>query len=129
MKKTKNKIFFAVSLLLCALLFAIRVTGAKWHVIFGVVLTCMMAKHTCTRMARMKKQKKAIWIVDQVLLGALVVMFISGMLIHPLHGMFAVKMLHKLSSVMFVLAMLGHVAQHMPARKLEKDKNTCADEG
>lgn len=128
MKKTTNKIFFAVSLVLCALLFGIRLTGAKWHVVLGVILTCMMVKHTFTRMARMKKQKVAIQMVDQVLLAALATMFISGMLIHPLHGMLVVKLLHKLSSVVFVLAMLGHVAQHSPARKRAKKKDICADE-
>lgn len=129
MKKTKNKIFFAVSLVLCVLLFAIRLTGAKWHVVLGVILTVMMVKHTCTRMARMKKQKTAIRVVDQVLLAALASMFVTGMLIHPLHGMLVAKMVHKLSAVVFVLAMLGHVAQHSPARRVEKKKDTCVDEG
>lgn len=129
MKKTTNKIFFAVSVVLCALLFAIRLTGAKWHVVLGIILTCMMVKHTFTRMGRMKKQKLAIQMVDQVLLAALAAMFVSGMLIHPLHGMLAVKILHKLSSVVFVLAMLGHVAQHSPARKTAKKRNICVDEG
>lgn len=129
MKKTKNKIFFAVSLVLCVLLSAIRLTDAKWHVALGVILTCMMVKHTCTRMARMKKQKVTIQVVDQVLLAALTTMFVSGMLIHPLQGRFVVKILHKLSSVVFVLAMLGHAAQHSPAHRAEKKKDTCVDEG
>lgn len=129
MKKMKNKIFLAVSLVLCVLLSAIRLTGAKWHVALGCILTCMMVKHTCTRMARMKKQKLAIQVVDQVLLAALATMFASGMLIHPLQGMLAVKMLHKLSSAVFVLAMLGHAAQHSPVRRAEKKKDTCVDEG
>lgn len=129
MKKTKNKIFFAVSLVLCVLLFAIRLTGAKWHVVLGVILTCMMVKHTCARMVHMKKQKTEIRIVDQMLLAALAAMFVTGMLIHPLQGMFVVKMLHKLSAVVFVLAMLGHVAQHSPVRRAEKKKDTCVDEG
>lgn len=129
MGKTKNKLFLAVSLILCVLLFAIRVTGATWHVVCGVILTCMMVKHTCTRMARMKKQKMAIQIVDQVLLAALVTMFVSGMLIHPLHGMLVVKMVHKLSAVVFVLAILGHAAQHSPVRGVKKKKDTCIDEG
>lgn len=129
MNKTKNKIFFTVSLILCVLLFAIRLTGAKWHVAFGCILTCMMVKHTCTRMARMKKQKMAIRVVDQVLLVALAAMFVSGMLIHPLQGMLVVKMLHKLSAIVFILAMLGHVAQHSSVCRAEKKKDTCVDEG
>lgn len=121
--------FLAVSLVLCVLLCAIRLTGAKWHVAFGCLLTCMMVRHTCTRMARMKKQKMAIRVVDQVLLVALTTMFVSGMLIHPLQGMLVVKMLHKLSAVVFILAMLGHAAQHGPVRRAEKKKDTCVDEG
>lgn len=128
MKKTTNKIFLAVSLILCGLLFAIRLTGAKWHVVFGVLLTCMMVKHTFLRLARMRRQRAAVQIVDEVLLAALATMFVSGMLIHPLHGMFAVKLLHKLSSVVFVLAMLGHAAQHSSVCKRAKKKEDCASE-
>lgn len=129
MNKWKNKIFFIVSMILCILLFAIRLTGAKWHVALGGVLTGMMVKHTCSRWVRVRKQKMALQVVDQMLLISLVVMFVSGMLIHPLHGMLMVKLLHKLSAVVFVLAMVGHVCQHMPAKKRVVRRDTCVEEG
>lgn len=129
MNKWKNKLFFIVSVILCILLFAVRLTGAKWHVALGVILTCMMVKHTCSRWAKVRKQKQALQVVDQILLISLLVMFVSGMLIHPLHGMIIVKLLHKLSSVVFVLAMVGHVLQHMPAKKRVSRQDTCVEEG
>lgn len=129
MKSLKNKIFFAVSVTLCVLLFAVRLTGAKWHVVLGVILTCLMVKHTCKRWARLRKQKLALQVVDQMLLISLIVMFVSGMLIHPMHGMLIVKLLHKLSAVVFVLAMVGHVCQHMPAQKRVSRRDTCVEEG
>lgn len=128
MNSKKNKIFFALTIVLCILLFAVKLTGPVWHVVFGVLLTCMMGKHTFSRWARLRKQKRALQAVDQILMASLIVMFVSGMLMHPLQGVVIVKLLHKLSAVIFVLAMLGHVAQHSPARKKAEKCESCSDE-
>ena len=122
MSRTREKIFLVVTNVLCVLLFAVRLTGALGHVVLGVVLTIAMVAHLMKQRRKMKYQKPAIRLVDQVLLAALIVMFVTGMLIHPLHGMFIVKLLHKLSAVLFVLCTFGHVAQHR-ARRKKYDRN------
>lgn len=108
----KKKIFAIMSIVLYILLFAVRVTGAKWHLAFGLLLTCMMVKHTCIRLAAMKMQSPAVRLVDCVLMAALLTMFVTGMLMHPLNGILAIKLLHKLAAVVFGLAMIGHIRQH-----------------
>lgn len=123
----KKKMFVTMSIVLYILLFAVRVTGPKWHLAFGLMLTCMMVKHTCTRLVSMKRQSPAVRLVNQVLMIALLTMFVTGMLMHPLHGMFVIKLLHKLSAVVFGLAMLGHIKQHRTVKTTEHNK-MCADE-
>ena len=127
MSRTREKIFLAVTIVLCVLLFAVRLTGPIGHVLLGVALTIAMVAHLLKQRRKMRYQKPAIRLVDQVLLAALIVMFVSGMLIHPLHGMFVVKLLHKLSAVLFVLCTFGHVAQHRARRKQFSGKNVVDD--
>lgn len=127
MKTKKNKLFFIVTLILCILLFAIRLTGPIWHVVLGLILMCIMVKHICKRLVCVKNQSPKVRFVDYVLLGTLAVMFVTGMLMHPLQGMFWIKLLHKLSAVIFVIGLFGHVAQHSKAKRMT-GKEIRADE-
>ena len=47
-----------------------------------------------------------------LLLGTLAVLMITGILLHPLHGVLIVLILHKLSAVLFVFGLIAHVVQH-----------------
>lgn len=127
MSRTREKIFLTLTMVLCVLLFAVRLTGPIGHVLLGVVLTIAMVAHLIKQKRKMKYQKPAIRLVDQVLLAALIVMFVTGMLIHPFHGMFVVKLLHKFSAVLFVLGIVGHVAQHSARRKQFSKKKVVND--
>lgn len=112
MKKTREKLFMAVTLILCVLLFLEHFTGEIWHAVFGVLLIVLMVGHLCRQMVKLRYQKTAVRVVDEVLLGALVVLFVTGMLLHPLQGMLAIKLVHKLAAIVFVLGIIGHIVQH-----------------
>lgn len=72
----------------------------------------------------MKKNRKREWLcqkasvrfVDRILLAALVVVFFSGILLHPLQQVFAIKMIHKVSSVILVIGVIVHIIQHRKRR-------------
>lgn len=130
MSRTREKIFMAVTVLLCVLLFAVKLTGSVWHVIFGIMLVILNVGHICMRFVKMRYQEKKVRIVDEVLMAALAIMFATGMLMHPLEGMLAVKILHKLSSVVFLLCMAGHVIQHRAvarSKAVDKGKHTSVN--
>lgn len=112
MKRTKEIIFLVITLILCGVLFAERLTGQIWHAVIGVLLIVVIGGHICKQYARMKYQKKSIRIVDGMLMGALVVLFVTGMLLHPMQGVLALEILHKLSAVVFVLGIIAHIVQH-----------------
>lgn len=59
-----------------------------------------------------KKKKRYVRLVDRMILIALAVMVLSGILLHPLQGLLAIKILHKISSVFLVVGVIVHVAQH-----------------
>ena len=112
MKKTREKLFAAVTLLLCVLLFLEHFTGEIWHVVFGVLLVVLMVDHLWSQMPKVRYQKKTVRVVDEILLGALGVLLVTGMLLHPLQGMLCIKLLHKLAAIVFVLGTIGHIVQH-----------------
>lgn len=112
MKKTRENLFVAATLLLCVLLFLEHFTGEIWHVVLGVLLVVLMAGHLCRQMVKLRYQKRSVRVADEVLLGALVVLLVTGMLLHPLQGMLGIKLVHKLAAIVFVLGTIGHIVQH-----------------
>lgn len=115
--KKKDKILMAVTLILCVLLFCQRLTGEILHAVFGVALAIIIGVHTWKQKEKMKYKKNAVYTVDCVLLIALAVLIVSGVLAHPLHEVLAVKIIHKLAAVVFVLGIIGHGVQHAKSRK------------
>lgn len=110
--KKKEKLFMAVALLFCVLLFLQRLTGEIGHAVFGILLTILVIVHMCRQITKMKHKKMSVQIADWVLMAALAVLFLTGMLLHPLQGMLIIKILHKLAAVIFVLVILVHILQH-----------------
>lgn len=112
MSKNKERIFLVLTLILCALLFAERLTGEICHAVIGVLLVVVVGGHMCAQMAKMQYQKKSVRLMDQILIAALLILFVTGILMHPLQGILVLKILHKLSAVVFVLGIIGHIIQH-----------------
>ena len=115
MKKRKEILFILVIVVLCVLLFAKRFTGEIWHAVFGVVLTAMAVAHVYLQIGKMKYKKSSVRLLDYMLLAALSVLLLTGILAHPLHGVPAVKILHKLAALIFVPGLFGHALQHREA--------------
>lgn len=57
----------------------------------------------------MSKKKE---ILMTVLMVSLVILLVTGVLLHPMQGVWALKILHKLAAVLFVLGVIGHILQH-----------------
>lgn len=110
--KRKEKIFMAVTLVFCVLLFLQRLTGEIGHAVLGILLMILVIVHMCRQITKMKHKKMSVQMADWVLMVALAVLFLTGMLLHPLQGALIIKLLHKLAAVIFVLGILVHIAQH-----------------
>lgn len=114
-RKKENGLRAAVSVL-CILLFGVKLTGGAWHAVFGTALAIICVGHICVHYVKMKRSEKKIRVVNKLQFFSLSVLFLSGVLMHPLGEALAVKMIHKLSAVIFILAMLGHVRMHKAKR-------------
>lgn len=121
--KKKEKLFMAVTLALCVLLFLQGLTGEIGHAVFGILLSILVIVHMCRQITKMKYKKMPVQIADWVLMAALAVLFLTGMLLHPLQGALIIKILHKLAAVIFVLGIFVHIAQH---RKVKQAENLIA---
>lgn len=119
MIKTKySKIFLGIiTLALCILLFLQRITGGIWHTVFGILLIIAAVIHLCRQNAKLKHRARSIQIIDWALIALLAILFLSGLLLHPLNGIPALKIIHKLSAVLFVLGVTAHVIQHRKSMK------------
>lgn len=119
MDKTKySKLFLTIILLaLCVLLFLERLTGGIWHAVFGILLTIVATVHLCRQNAKLKYRTRSIQVIDWALIALLAILFLTGFLLHPLHDVLALKILHKLSAVLFVLGVIAHILQHRKSIK------------
>lgn len=111
-KKTNAKLLMAAGILLCLLLFLQPLTGDILHAVFGMLLFILALVHTCKNMKKLPHKKKSARTVDWLILVSLAVLVLSGILLHPLHDMTALKILHKLSAVVFVIGAVIHAVQN-----------------
>lgn len=118
MIKKKELSFMILTLVLCVLLFAERLTGEIFHAILGLVLVVFMAVHLGRQMKKLRCRKLHIQVVDWILMAALAALFVTGMLLHPMHGLLILKIVHKLAAVVFVLGVIGHIVQHRRTRRV-----------
>lgn len=110
--RIRDQLFAGITSLPCVLLLCKRLTGEVCHVILGVLFMCMTAVHVGRHMRKIQYKKPAVQMVDRILLFAVTVVFVTGILIHPLQEVFLIMLLHKISSVVLVLGTIAHVLQH-----------------
>lgn len=108
MNKKNEMIFGIVTVILCMLLFAERLTGDIIHAILGLLLIILMVVHMCRQQKKLKYKKQQIQWLD----WALAILFVTGMMLHPMRAVLALKIVHKLAAVLFVLGIIGHIVQH-----------------
>ena len=72
----------------------------------------MMGAHVYKQIDKLAYQKPPVQLVDRMLLAVMAVVLLSGILLHPLMEVAAIKLLHKMSSVLLVIGMIVHVIQH-----------------
>lgn len=101
-----------ITLGLCVLLFLQRLTGDIVHSVLGIILVIAATVHLCRQNVKMKYRSRSIQIIDWILIALLAILFISGMLLHPMHEVLALKIVHKISAVLFVLGIIAHMVQH-----------------
>lgn len=111
-KKLKCNVAVAVSVLVCILLFAVRVTGVLFHMLAGIFVVIAIVVHVVHKSSRFKYIPVKWRVTDIVLTIAALFLMITGMLIHPMKDMAAVLMVHKLSAVVLVIACVVHVVSH-----------------
>lgn len=112
MNKKNEMIFGIVTVILCVLLFAERLTGDIIHAILGLLLIILMVVHMCRQQKKLKYKKQQIQWLDWTLVADLAILFVTGMMLHPMRTVLALKIVHKLAAVLFVLGIIGHIVQH-----------------
>lgn len=115
--KKKQKIFMVILLAMLVLLFMERLTGEIVHAVLGLALVILVAVHMYRLRETWKHRSMAVRVTDIVLLVLMVLLVLTGILAHPMRDVMAVKILHKLSAVLFVIGVIAHIVQHVRAKK------------
>lgn len=118
MKQKKGMWMMVAVLAMCVLLFLERLTGEIVHAVIGLALVIIIAVHMNRLKGTWKYRKTSIKVLDIVLIVVMVLLVLSGILAHPLHDVLAVKIVHKLCAVLFVIGILIHGFQH--AKQLKR---------
>ncbi len=117
MKKKKDTVFLLITLVLCVVLFLVKMTGLAVHMVAGCMLLIVVVKHVCKNMLKMQYMPKKIKVVDMALLISILTLFVTGMLAHMWSGMIVIKVIHGLSGIVFCVGVIVHTVQHKPKRK------------
>lgn len=112
MSRNRYKLLTAITLILCAGLFCVKLTGGSIHTFLGLLFAVLMAVHVFGNRHRMGCTAGSMKTVSVLLLAALVLMVVSGILMHPFSGNFIIKIIHKLSGVLVVAGIIIHIVQH-----------------
>lgn len=112
MNKSKVKPLIGVTIVLLLLLFCVKVTGEVIHVLVGLAFTGIMIDHMIKQGKKLRYVPRKYRIVDMVLIISLVLICLSGIILHPLKDVLLIKIIHKLSSATLCIALICHVVQH-----------------
>lgn len=115
--KNANMVLMAAIPVLCILLFLQPVTGSIFHMIVGIALIVVTALHMKGRTKVLTRAASPVRITNWIIIISLVVLFISGLLIHAFDDVLAFSILHKLAAVAFVIGCIAHALQHRRPKK------------
>ena len=112
MIKHKDFTFMMISAFLCAALFGVKVTGTAVHTLIGLLLGILSTVHLFAKWKKYRFMPVNIRRIDQILILSYLFILISGIISHLTAGMLLFKIIHKLSSLVFCIGLIGHVIQH-----------------
>ena len=94
----KNLLFIIAMILVAVLLFMLRVTGIKVHIVISVIGLVLLIAYTLAT----KKEwiNPTLEILQRVCYG---IALITGVVLMNVHGIAAVSIIHKISAVLFAV--------------------------
>lgn len=120
MSKLRKVLLNSIMLVLCVLLFCVRVTGPLLHLTLGIVLIIIAGIHIHGHFKKVKFMERRVKVLDYALIVILVVMAVSGILLHGNKGNMLFMLGHKLSSLAFCIVTIMHVIWHNRSRRINR---------
>lgn len=107
----RKHIYFGVTLIICILLFCVKLTGNAVHAALGSVLLLTAAIHICNNRKKLRSFSKKTQVINFILLLFAACMVITGIGFHLFQNMLVLKILHKLFGTFFFCMVLLHSKQ------------------
>lgn len=120
-KNTKKTVLCLVTMALCILLFCVRITGEIVHMVLGTLLLLIIIIHIIRNRKKMNYVQPKYRLVNLILIGTMLVLFLFGILSHPFGEFIIFKIVHKLAAVIFLIGCLVHVLLHRQMGRKRKD--------
>jgi|GEM_PF-1803922 len=119
MKQKKMRLITIICAVIMCILFAEKMTGEVVHMVLGLIICLAGIFHVARNMDHIKHMPRGIKVVDYLMCLFLVIMLISGIMIHPLKFsgenmrlLMVCGISHVLGAVFFVILCIIHVIQH-----------------
>ena len=109
---TKYLLMTTISIIICAVLFCVKLTGEAIHSILGLLFIIGLFVHFATKWNHMIKMPAKIKVIDSMAMVSLVMILLTGVLIHPTYKALYVIAAHGIFSILFVVFCIIHVIQH-----------------
>lgn len=117
MSKNRKKFIFIIAVpILSILLFCVKITGDGIHAFLGIVLVITILLHIRKNWERNTYAPKPMKRTNYILIGALITLFLTGILVKLSFNLFLIIILHKLSAIIFCVGSIWHMVQHKRER-------------
>lgn len=108
----KVTLMSVICVLVCVLLFCEKFTGEALHSILGLIFGIGLFVHILSKKDRIMKLPMKMRTADIVAAISLIVILVSGILMHPMGKPVYLLLLHSIFSIVLVISCVIHVKQH-----------------
>ncbi len=110
---TKYLLMTITSFIICAVLFCVKITGEAVHSILGLLFIIGLFIHFAAKWNHMIKMPSKIKVIDTMALLSLIMILLTGVMMHPTNKALYVIAAHGIFSILFVVVCIIHVIQHI----------------
>ena len=104
MKKTI--LYFICMIIISSLLFLLKITGMKLHIVLGILALLITIVYTLLIRKEFKEYSKKSIIMEILMRVSLAIALVTGFLLKPLGTVVIISIIHKISAVTFAIILL-----------------------
>ena len=103
----KTILYTIFMIIILILLFLLKVTGMKLHIVFGILALIITITYTLLIRKNLKEYSKKSIIMEILMRICLAIALITGFLFKPFGTVFVISIIHKIAAIVFTILLLA----------------------